>query len=438
MARSFRFYGKKRGNRRAGSNKLGSVGEALFFAVLFLLGCGGLVAAFVFLVLPEWRVNHEFVENTCRVLQAEIQQKQTGDGVVYRPCIKIEHEVDGVVHGVKTYDIATVRGFASSYSSGREDKQEVLDRFVIGKQYTCWYHPSDPDVVVLVRGYSWWIWLIFVVPVSFMIIGGGGVIYRVFHWGKSAERRAALVQRVQDRDLFNTNGRSRRKFPNIPDDSDITNSPGTKLKFRLPISTSPGWALFGILMACLFWNGIVSIFVAIAVGGHLQGEPDWFLTLFIVPFALVGIVLLVLFIRQLLVTTGIGPTLVEISDHPLHPGDPCELFVSQSGRLAVNSLEVLLVCEEEVTYRQGTDTRTETHEVHRHQMFRREGFEIRHGMPFEAECALQVPAGVMHSFKADHSQINWKVVVQGDVAGWPDYKRSFRVIVCPPDGKDRP
>jgi hypothetical protein len=126
---------------------------------------------------------------------------------------------------------------------------------------------------------------------------------------------------------------------------------------------------------------------------------------------------------------------VEISDHPLRPGEECRLFVSQAGRLKMNSLEVLLVCEEAATYRQGTDTRTETREVCRQEVFRREGFEVRHGMPFEAECELVVPAGAMHSFKADHNEVNWRLVVRGNAAGWPDYKRAFPVIIHPPNGR---
>ena len=34
MARNFRYYEKKRGHRRTGSRLFGSVGEAIFFAVL--------------------------------------------------------------------------------------------------------------------------------------------------------------------------------------------------------------------------------------------------------------------------------------------------------------------------------------------------------------------------------------------------------------------
>ena len=199
--------------------------------------------------------------------------------------------------------------------------------------------------MAMVRGYVWMAWVGLIVPFAFILVGGGGLIYAVLHWGKSAEHRAATAGRT-----------SREQFPNIPDDSNITNSPGTTLDFRLPMATSPGWALFGTLVACLFWNGIVSVFVVLAVNSHLEGNPEWFLTIFIIPFVLIGIGLVFFFLRQLLITTGVGPTLAEISKHPLHPGESCKLLISQSGRLSVNSIKVSLVCAEEATYRQGTDT----------------------------------------------------------------------------------
>ena len=44
LARSFRLWGKKRGDRRTGSRLLGSLGEAIFFGVLFVLGATSLSA----------------------------------------------------------------------------------------------------------------------------------------------------------------------------------------------------------------------------------------------------------------------------------------------------------------------------------------------------------------------------------------------------------
>ena len=436
MARKLRFYGKKRGHRRTGSSTAGSVGEAVFFAALLLLGCGALGLWFAFRVVPQWRVNHEFRESTCRITESRIHQKKGEDGTLYRPEFTIEYEVDGHTRTSGwTYDIVTARNLAGSYLADRQAAEKIREQYTAGpdrpQRYPCWYDPASPDVVVLVRKTSWWIWLVLVVPVSFVIIGSGGLIYRLLRWGKSTEHQAAVTQRVQQHAPFKTNVNSTNEFPNIPNGADIINSPGTRLRFRLPIATSPGWVLFGTLVACLAWNGIVAVLVAIAVRGHFSGHPDWFLTLFVVPFAVVGIFLIAVFSRQLLATTGIGPTQVELSSHPLQPGGSCELFLSQSGRLQVDSIEVLLVCEEEATYRQGTNTRTETRQVQRHQIFRHEGFEVHRGQPFETECELQVPAGAMHSFKASHNRITWKVVVNGDIVGWPRYTRSFPVIVRP-------
>ncbi|MCD4728355.1 MAG: hypothetical protein K8R46_11875, partial [Pirellulales bacterium] len=202
-------------------------------------------------------------------------------------------------------------------------------------------------------------------PFSFIVIGAGGLIHTLFGWGKSAERRSVLSRNGVERDFLGIRGRSDRRCPFVPEGADVTNSPGTKLKFRLPISGSPAWALLGILTFCVIWNGVVTVFVVIAVDGHLEGNPDWFLTLFTIPFVLVGFGAIVIFLRKLLVAAGIGPTRLEISDHPLHPGEKYRVFLSQSGRLDMNALRVSLTCEESATYRQGTETRTETREVFR-------------------------------------------------------------------------
>ncbi|MHC4405396.1 MAG: DUF3592 domain-containing protein [Planctomycetota bacterium] len=431
MARTYRFYQKKRGNRRTGSHKLGSAGEALFFAACLLLGCGGLVILFLALVVPEWKANYEFVRTDCKLRRARVQQKAGDDGVLYRPEVEIEYHIDGEKHVVWTYDVHTLRG--GGYSADREEAEAVRDRFEdkLGRQYLCYYDPDKPSDAVLVRGTAWWVWLSFLVPVSFILIGAGGLAYRIFDWGKSAERRAAPGKQATGQGDAAHNGSSRTTMPHVPVATKTTDSPGTRLAFRLPAARAPVWALFTWLTVSILWNGTVLVFVAIAVGGFIEGAPDWLLTAFIIPFVLIGVGLVVLLLRQLAVTTGIGPTLVEISDQPLYPGGRYRLFLSQTGRLRINSLELLLVCDEQSTYRLGTDTRREERRVHRQCLLRREELEITSGAPFEADCELQLPAGAMHSFKAGHNEILWKILVKGSPARWPDYERSFPVVVHP-------
>jgi hypothetical protein len=437
VARNFRYYEKKRGTRRTGSQTVGGAGEVVFFTAFLLLGCGGLTAAILFLVVPEWRVNHAFVEHTCKVVRRSVEEVPGDGGTLYMPQVEIEYEVGGIVYPCRTYDIYSCETYRvrGTYFSTREEAERAIVPFVEGRQCVCWYDPARPEIAVVVRGYHWWVWLVFIVPISFIAIGVGGLVYAAFHWGKSAEHRAAIARSGAGREQIELDGQ-RPRLPNIPDYDDIINSPGTRLAFRLPVSTSPAWRLSGLLLACLLWNGAVGFFLVKAIQGHLGGEEGrWFLTLFVFPFAVVGIWLIVKFVRELLVATGVGPTLVEISGHPLVPGGQFQLFVSQAGRLKVRSLEVSLVCEEQATYRQGTNTRTETREVVRQQVFRREQFEIRHGLPFETECLLEVPAGAMHSFQASHNGIEWKLVVRGDIARWPDFERSFLIVIHPGNGQ---
>gem|GEM_PF-2716050 len=46
------------------------------------------------------------------------------------------------------------------------------------------------------------------------------------------------------------------------------------------------------LVATLFWNGIVAVFLFQVLGGFHRGRPEWFLTIFLIPFLLVGLALI--------------------------------------------------------------------------------------------------------------------------------------------------
>ena len=176
-------------------------------------------------------------------------------------------------------------------------------------------------------------WLVLLVPLSFILMGGGGGTYRLLRLGTSAERRAAIAKRAAQFDLFDPGRPANGKYPSVPDCATITDSPGTRLAFRLPVGSSIAWFLFWLGLGCALWNTVVGVFVVMAVRGHLEHRPDWWLSCSILPFALAGIALIVYFVRQLLVTTGVDLTLIEVSQQPLHPGDRCQVFLSQAGRL---------------------------------------------------------------------------------------------------------
>jgi hypothetical protein len=419
----YRFYDKKRGDRRTASSTWGNIWLSLFFGAFLLGGLGLSLGIFATMTLPELRVNRDFVETTCRVVDKQLDQEV--DAYAFRPKIKIEFQVAGVTHRVETtYDIA------GRYNADRHHSQAILDAFQVGQEYPCWYDPRDHERAVLVQGYSWYATLMLLFPVPFLAIGGGGLIFLISNWGKSTERRAVQSQQAAERDPFNEPDGRHGQYPSVPDSSFVTNSPGTTLAYRLPIAT-PTWSLLALLAICLLFNGIVGVFVTMFVRGIMHGTPEWSLVMFIGPFGAAGAALIYFFVRQVMVVTGIGLTLVEISDHPLYPGGKYEVFISQSGRLKVKSFRVILVCDEESTYHQGTNTRTAHQRVREHELFRRDNFEIQPGAPFETQVAMEVSEGAMHSFKSANNQIGWKIFVRGEVEGKPDYERAFLVTVYP-------
>ena len=426
VARFFRIYDKKRGQRSTASKGLGRVGEAIFFGVFLALGIAGLGALLYSLVVPEWRANRHFAETRCEVISTRVDASQNRDGQAqYRPLIQIRYEVDGAPMVRETYDAA------GWFSTNRDRALAVCQDFEPGKQYPCWYDPRFPENVVLARGYSGWLYVSLLVPISFIVIGAGGLGYTLYHWGTSAERRAALAGQAKQLDPFESLSRNGQSHPTVPDSENLKNSPGTKLAYRLPIAAAPGWTLFAMLVATLLWNCVALAFVVMAVRAHWRGEPDWLLTGFLIPFVAIGGGLVYYLVRQFLVTSGVGTTRIEISHHPLLPGGRYELLLSQEGRLEVRSLQVALACDERATFRQGTDTRTETQRVFECKVAESKGFEISHGMPFERKFELTVPLDAMHSFRAEHNEIAWKLVVRARLVGWPELERVFPLVVNP-------
>jgi hypothetical protein len=431
LLRSIRLYEKKRGHRRTGSRKLASAGEALISGAIFLFGCCFLYWLFSSWLLPNWRVNQRFLEHHCQVRDKRIAQQVSGDGTLYRPEVKIEYQVKGTTYSIWTYTLP------NPFTAGTADKEAVLAGFVADRQYPCWYDPADPGVAVLQRGCDWWTALWFLVPVSFIVLGGGGLMYSVLHFGASAERRSAIAQRAR-LDLFENPEAQQAEHPNVPDASLVTDSRGMRLAYRLPIAAADAWFIFFLGFGTVMWNVITGLVVTGAVAALRPGAAFWGPVFGLAPMVLIGLGLLVYFVYRLLVASGIGPTLVEISDHPLLPGHRYRLFLSQSGRFRLKSLEVLLVSEEEATYRQGTNRRTETRRVWKSEVCRSDDVEIRPGQPLEIECDLDIPARAMHSFQADHNAVNWMLIVEGKPRRWPRYRRPFPLVVFPGNGNPSP
>jgi hypothetical protein len=425
IGRYFRFYLKKRGERRTGSQQAGSAGLTVFFGGLCALGLMFFIITFTTLAWPEWKVNQQFQLAHCTIQDKTIVD--TVDLTGHRPVFQVSVQA---LEGQRDSADWISWDIAPTYFASDEECHEILDRYERGAQYDCWYDRDNPSRVVLVRGYSTYVWLILLLPGAFILIGGGGVAYLAFGRAMSAERRMDLARRAAEiapRDVTLSAGH----YPSVPHDTGLTNSPGTRLTYRLAAAHLGGWSLASLVAGSLTFCGMVAFVLALAVLKARDGELNLPLLVAIVLFLPAAVCLLYLSLKRLAQAVHLGHTVVEISRQPLYPGAECKVFLAQFGRLLIHRLRLSLVCQEKATFQQGTNTRTEIRQVADHEIFRGEDLIVTSQKPLEVLRPFQVPARAMHSFRSARNEIRWMLVVEAQSERWPAIHRTFPVVVYP-------
>jgi hypothetical protein len=288
------------------------------------------------------------------------------------------------------------------------------------------------DHVLRVQGASWWTWFAMVIPIALIVSGALGLVALLWQSAASSERRAAVAQKARDWELPGKLAlRERASLPTVPSIDAVIDSPGVRLAYRLPIDAASGWVSFTMAVICVVWNTFVATFVVQVIQLHREGRPNWLLTWLMVPFVVFGAWTLVALGRQVLLSIAVGTTRLEVSHHPIVPGVTYQGLVSQTGRLHVRWYQVQIVCEEQTSYQQGTDTRRAISRVYHATAFSQRKFDVAPHHVFEATFEFTVPADAMHSFVSTHNAVIWALVVKGRMARWGDFERRFPICVYP-------
>lgn len=282
----------------------------------------------------------------------------------------------------------------------------------------------------------WWLWLFsLLIPGALLAFGASGLLRIVRGWGKSEERRAAAEGLANLIESMNPPADVSRRLPAVPTCDDLVNSPGTILRYRLPIESPESWTLVGMGLFAVLWNAVLGVLAVGAGLDLLSGRVEWVLLAVLVPFLAVGVAGVVLFVRRLFLTTAVGTTQLEISDHPLLPGGSYDVLLAQGGAGTFASLTLTLEVEEMASFRQGTDTRTERIIVWRELVKEWKDVQIIPGVRFETHVTVTIPAGAMHSFASEHNAVRWRIVVAGRPERWPAFTRVFPLVVYPAIGE---
>ena len=143
---------------------------ALFFSVFLVLGLLFLVP---FFVLPAIKVvaARSWTPTDCEILASSVARHAGDDGPTYSVEVRYRYEVDGVLYESERYE------FMAGSSSGYESKQRAVDALPVGDTATCYVDPENPAEAVIHRGFTW-VYLIALMPLIFIAVGGGGMAWR--------------------------------------------------------------------------------------------------------------------------------------------------------------------------------------------------------------------------------------------------------------------
>ena len=274
-------------------------------------------------------------------------------------------------------------------------------------------------------------WIVIILSFATIAVGGGAIAYRLLRVGASNERRSAMVARANSIDFTPPNLDDGPSLPGVPKGRGMTDSPGVRLAYRLASEGSMASRAMATATLALLWNAAWFVLLAVVISGFLSGHPRWVLAFLLVPFAAVGVWAFRYFLDALRQTAGVGATIVEIGNHPLHPGESYDLFIAQAGSLNLRRLRVELICEEETTYRQGTDVRIDRHVAFTKILCTDRDLSIDPHRPWEQELRFDLPMDAMHSFQSANNAVCWRIAVSGDSRPWPSFCLNFPVFVHP-------
>lgn len=377
--------------RAQGAKNLGpkvELGVGLIFTAV-----GGALSIFL-LVIPAVRFVSamNWVETPAVVESSTIRSWSTDDGTTHRADVLYGYEADG------RRWLSNRRDFFTMSSSDYSGCREVVESYPEGHVTTCFVDPNDPSQSVLDRRLRP-VHLIGLFPLFFLVAG------------------LALV----------AHSRRTRPAPSRHFESKLESNEPVAARRVLEPQTGPVAKIVATFFFAAFWNGIVSVFVWQAVKAWRSGSPEWFLMIFLIPFVLVGLGLIVGIFYTLLASVNPRPRLV-ISPTAPRLGTRLRIDWTFSGKTErMDNLRIILEGHERATYRRGTNTYTDR------EVFASLEF-VETSMDWEipkGSVEVEIPEDAMHSFSSSNNAVVWSVHLHGDIARWPDVDETFEFEVRP-------
>lgn len=361
------------------------ISSCLFFGVFAVAG----LIAFYFLgykLFKEYFQAKNWNALPCVVTQSNLEQRQSkdsGNALTHKINIRYQYQFQNKKYIGHRYH------FIDAYSTEERSKWSIVRAYPQGKHFTCYVNPQDPTQSVINRGLGgYFLWSLFSIP--FFLIGVGG-IYKTLNPDKES------VEKTDP-------------------DGPMTLKQATPLQ-KLLLAAA----------ACLFWNGIVAIFIVnwIHQYGSIQFIPLMTL-LFISPFIFVGLLLGFQVLVQFLAL--FNPKVeITLNQNYLKIGGRYTLNYQFNGNIQrLSGFSISLVGKEKVTYRQGKGSNTDECII-----FKALIYTQSQQISPQQEIEFTIPENIMPSFKSTDNEIEWTIAARGKIVNWPDINNEYTIQIHP-------
>jgi uncharacterized protein DUF3592 len=367
------------------AGKSGTWGCFAFSLIFFLFGFGFFWLAFGrgFVKLIQAR---DWTPVPCIIVSSEV--KSHGD--TYSIEATYSYKINDHLYQGDRYD------FVEGSSGGYDSKAAVVARIPPGTNTTCYINPKDANESVLERGFTNEMYFAGL-PLLFAFIGLAGMYFAIA--GKLGS--SGIV-------------------------------PQPKSASQLPVAATKKkgsrWgSLIITVFVAAFWNGIVSVFVWQMVHGWKSGQHPIGLTLFLIPFILVGLFLIGAIFYSFMALLNPVAELVFMPPS-VRLGSSTQLSWKIRGRVErIRKLTIRLEACEEATYRRGTSSYTDKEVFYKKELFQTTtAFSMANG-----SVSISIPRDTMHSLDLSHNKIIWTVYFEGEIKSWPDVSETYELSVVP-------
>lgn len=431
---------------RSKSNTGGGCFLIPFFSIFL---CAGSAAGYFLAVKPWYDVtrSQSWDEAPCVIMWTNIQTTTSKGKNSYSPEVRYSYFVGDNEYQSETF------WFGNGSTNNRVAVEKAMRPFKAGGEAICYVNPSNPEEAVLLRETGPGFFLGLFIGGIFSLVGLGGVLMGIGMVRAERKSKRPRVIPVQGAASDSAQALPERSslfgddtYRDERDRSIRSIAPTSGAKYTTPTCLPPartgpdeplvleqtvsrGLKAIGMVLFALFWNGITGTITYFAVA-DFSIIPLLFMSIFL----LIGVLILLAAIHSVLQL--FNPRTVAVCSHTyLQPGTEFEISWLQKGNSKrIRKLAITLEGKEQVTFRQGTKTRSETSVFFSERILETtDPAEIASGF---RDC--RIPANAMHTFDGNSNKIIWTVQVHGDIPFWPDILDDFTVVVYPPASQGAP